>query len=185
LFGTDGPGATFSLAVKSRTPANLVPSIRRTVQNVAPAAIAPTPYTFTELQDDDLKSERLLSLLSSSCAVIALLLTGLGLYAMLARLVALRTREIGIRLALGSHPRSVLALVIREGMTLVLAGAAFGLLPSLAVSRVLHSLLFGVKSVSPMFAGAIALLVAVGVAACYIPARRASRVDPMVALHYE
>jgi len=185
LFGTDGPGATFSLAVKSRTPANVVSSIRRTVQNVAPAAIAPTPYTFTELQDDDLKRERLLSLLSSSCAVIALLLTGLGLYAMLARLVALRTREIGIRLALGSHPRSVLALVIREGMTLVLAGAAFGLLPSLAVSRVLHSLLFGVKSVSPMFAGAIALLVAVGVAACYIPARRASRVDPMVALHYQ
>jgi ABC-type antimicrobial peptide transport system permease subunit len=79
----------------------------------------------------------------------------------------------------------VLALVIREGMTLVVAGVAFGLLPALAVSRVLHSLLFGVTTVSLMFAGAIALLVAVGVTACYIPARRASRVDPMVALRYE
>ena len=152
---------------------------------MAPAAIAPTPYTFAELQDGDLKRERLLSVLSTSCAVIALLLTGLGLYALLARLVALRTREIGIRLALGSHPRSVLALVIREGMTLVVAGFAFGLIPALAVSRVLHTLLFGVTTASPMFAGAIALLVVVGVAACYIPARRASRVDPMVALRYE
>jgi putative ABC transport system permease protein len=185
LFGADGPGMTFSLAVKSGTPADVVSSIRRTVQSVAPAAIAPTPYTFSDLQDEDLKRERLLSILSSSCAAIALLLTGLGLYALLARLVALRTREIGIRLALGSQPRSVLALVIREGMTLVVAGVAFGLLPALAVSRVLHSLLFGVTTVSLMFAGAIALLVAVGVTACYIPARRASRVDPMVALRYE
>jgi len=185
LFGADGLGTTFSLAVKSGTPADVVSSIRRTVQSVAPAAIAPTPYTFIELQDEDLKRERLLSVLSSSCAAIALLLTGLALYALLERLVALRTREIGIRLALGSQPRSVLALVIREGMTLVVAGFAVGLIPALAISRVLRTLLFGATTASPMFAGAIALLVVVGVAACYIPAHRASRVDPMVALRYE
>ena len=70
-------------------------------------------------------------------------------------------------------------------MTLVVAGFAVGLIPALAISRVLRTLLFGVTTASPMFAGAIALLVVVGVAACYIPAHRASRVDPMVALRYE
>jgi putative ABC transport system permease protein len=185
LLPTDETKTTLSLAVKSQNSGAAVSAIRVAVRSVAPAAIEPTPYTFTELVKEDLKRERMLTVLSTSCAAIALLLTALGLYALLARLVTLRTREIGIRLALGSRPQSVLGLVIREGMKLVLSGVALGLVPSLVAPHLLKSLLFGATSNSLTFAGTVAALMVVAVTACYIPARRASKVDPMVALRYE
>ena len=185
LFPNDGPEASFSLAVKSGSSPAAISAIRDAVHRTAPAVVEPTPFTFTELVEEDLKKERMLTVLSSSCAAIALLLTALGLYALLARLVALRTREIGIRLALGSHPGSVLAMVIRDGMKLVLVGVAVGLLPSLLAPRVMRSLLVSVTSDAWIFAGTVVMLIAVALMACYIPARRASRVDPMVALRYE
>jgi predicted permease len=116
----------------------------------------------------------------------SLLLSTLGLYGAIAYAVSQRTREIGIRMALGAHRRDVLRLVLGEGMLVILIGLGIGLAGSLAVTRFLSSLLFGVTATDALtFAGVPVLLGLVALAACYIPARRAMRVDPMVALRYE
>ena len=124
--------------------------------------------------------------LSACFAGIALLLTALGLYGLLARSVTLRTREIGLRLALGASPRSALAMVVRQGLKLVLAGTAIGLVTAMAVSRLLRSLLSGLQASNPwMLAGVSVAILAVAFGASYLPARRATKVDPMAALRYE
>jgi putative ABC transport system permease protein len=125
-------------------------------------------------------------MLSLYFAGIALLLTALGLYGVLARSVTLQTKEIGLRLALGARPGDALGLVIRQALRLVLSGIGIGLLVALGVTRLVRSLLFGVRSDSPLVLGvAAALLIVVGLLASYFPARRATKVDPMVALRYE
>jgi len=119
-------------------------------------------------------------------AGIALLLTALGLYGVLARSVTLRTKEIGVRLALGARQGDALGLVIRQAMRLVLSGTGIGLLVAVGVTRLLRSLLFGVRPDNPLaLAAAAALLVVVALFASYLPARRAAKVDPVVALRYE
>jgi putative ABC transport system permease protein len=185
LFPKDLPETSFSLAVRSSNLAAAASAIRNAVHETAPSVIEPTPIAFAELVNEDLKKERMLTVLSTSCAAIALLLTALGLYALLARLVALRTREIGIRMALGSRPDGVLAMVIRDGMKLVLAGVVAGLFPALLAPRVMRSLLVSAASDSLIFVATVVVLVLVAAVACYIPARRAAKVDPMVALRYE
>jgi len=125
-------------------------------------------------------------MLSLCFAGIALLLTALGLYGVLVRSVTLRTKEIGLRLALGARPGEALGLVIRQALRLVLSGIGIGLLVALGVARLLRGLLFGVRPDSPLvLAAAAALLIVVGLLASYLPARRATKVDPMVALRYE
>jgi ABC-type antimicrobial peptide transport system permease subunit len=100
--------------------------------------------------------------------------------------VSERTREIGIRLALGAQSRNILRMVVRQGLGLALAGAAVGLVGALIVSHLMAGLLYGVRPTDPFtFAGVALLLIAVALLACYIPARRAIRVDPLVALRYE
>ena len=119
-------------------------------------------------------------------AGVALLLAAVGLYGVLAYSVSLRTREIGVRVALGADPRSVARLVVRQGLALALTGAAVGLAGALALTHLMESLVFGVKPTDPYtFALVAALLVAVAAAASYLPARRAARVDPMAALRAE
>jgi predicted permease len=167
-------------------PEALVPAMRRVVSNVDNNLPLWSIRTQTERINQLLFNERLLARLASLFGVLALCLACLGIYGLLSYEVARRTREIGIRTALGAQKPDVLRLVGRQGMALIVCGAVFGIAAAIGVTRSLQSLLFGVQPTDPWtFVGVCALLVAVGMLACYIPARRATRVDPMVALRYE
>jgi putative ABC transport system permease protein len=119
-------------------------------------------------------------------AALSLLLAATGLYGLLSYSVSQRIPEIGVRMALGANPGDVLRLVVREGMTLVAAGAVIGVLAAIAVGRIVAGLLFGVSATDPLtYAIVTAVLAAVAFGACYLPALRAARVSPMSALRAE
>jgi predicted permease len=142
--------------------------------------------TMQERVRASLGRQRFIALLLTVFAGVALVLAAIGVYGVIAYLVAQGTREIGIRMALGATERAVLALVLRWGLTVTVAGLGAGLLGALALSRLLGSLLFGVSATDAItFAGTAALLALVALAASYVPARRASRTDPMVSLKRE
>jgi putative ABC transport system permease protein len=142
--------------------------------------------TFDAVLADSLAERRVLMLLLSVFAGLALLLAAIGIYGVIAYSVSQRTREIGLRMALGARPRDALRLVIGEGMALTGAGIALGLAAALALTRWMKSLLFSVEPTDPTtFAGVALLLALVALMACVIPARRAARVDPMKALRQE
>ncbi len=131
-------------------------------------------------------TERLIAYLASLFGVFALILACIGLYGLLSYEVARRTKEIGVRAALGAQRRDVLRLVVGQGLALVSIGIAFGVVASLGVTRFLKSLLYGVQPTDFYTLLAVcAMLLLVGGVACLIPARHATRVDPMVALRYE
>jgi putative ABC transport system permease protein len=142
--------------------------------------------TLERVVEEDLFSARMVAVLSASFAGLAALLAALGIYGVLAYLVVQRTREIGIRMALGAEARDVRALVVKEVGSMVLAGVAVGLPLAYGMARLSESMLFGVHAGDPVaYALGVGLIAMVALAACYIPARRATRVDPLVALRYE
>ena len=141
---------------------------------------------FSRLAADSITLRRASTLLLGAFAVVAVFLAALGLYGVMAHAVARRTHEIGIRMAVGARAADVLSMVVRDGLGLAAAGAGLGLVASLALTRVLGSLLYGVSATDPVSFGAVAaILLVVAAVASYIPGRRAARVDPVIALRYE
>jgi ABC-type antimicrobial peptide transport system permease subunit len=142
--------------------------------------------TFADQMGGWLANRRFLLFLVGLFAVVALILAAVGLYGVVAFFVALRTKEIGVRMALGARRGDVLRLILGEAARMAVLGVVSGLVASLAITRLLSSLLFGISATAPLtFAGVAALLSLVALAASYIPAYRAMRVDPVTALRYE
>ena len=167
-------------------PGALAPAVRAQVLSLD--ANLPV-YSVESMEDriaESIAPNRFLSLLVGCFAALALVLAAAGLYGVISYSVSQRTQEIGIRMALGAERKNVLALVMREGARMALAGVAVGLAGSLLATRLLAGQLFGVRATDPLtFVGVTLLLAGVALAACYVPARRAMRLDPLVALRYE
>jgi predicted permease len=176
---------TFALRTAA-APSALIPGVRKIVSDVDNNLPVFGVRTQSQTIDRLLFNQRLVARLSSLFGLLGLLLACIGLYGLLSYEVARRTREIGIRAALGAQRQDVLRMVIKQGLVLVVFGAMTGIIASFAVTRFLQSLLFGVRATDPWtFAAVCGLLVFVGALACYIPARRATKVNPVVALRYE
>jgi predicted permease len=160
--------------------------IRRIVHEIAPDVEVTGLRTMEDVVDDQLRQERMLSQLAGFFSLSALALACLGLYGILSYAVSRRTREIGIRMALGAPRGSVIFGVMRQGMTLVLVGCGLGVILAAGLTRIVSNLLYGVTPTDPLtFAFVSFVLVGVAALASYLPARRAARIDPMVALRYE
>jgi macrolide transport system ATP-binding/permease protein len=183
---------TTMLVHSEGAPENLVPAVRRAIQSLDQTIVTTDVLTLNDTFAPLLYFYRLFGLLIGSCGLLAILLAVIGIYGVVAYAVSRRTHEIGVRMALGADKQKILRLVMRQGMILVGYGLSAGLLLALALTRVLTSSIFeipllnGVSSTDPLTYGSTALLlVAVALLACWIPARRATKVDPMVALRCE
>jgi ABC-type antimicrobial peptide transport system permease subunit len=180
-----GGGAYFELRTGS-DPVSLIPAVREVVRRVDSNLPLNQVRTQSERINALLTQERVVARLSSFFGSLALLLACIGLYGLLSYEVARRTREIGIRMALGAERLDVTRLILQRGILLTLFGVVAGAGGGLAITRVLSTLLYGVKPADlPTYLAVSLLLVAVALLASYIPARRATKVDPMVALRYE
>jgi putative ABC transport system permease protein len=170
----------------SGDPASLAGAVREQARAVDPSVAVADIAPMRELLSDSLAQRRFTMLLLSVFAAVATLLASAGVYGVMAYGVTSRAREIGVRLALGAQRGDILWLVLKRGLKLASAGVAIGLLASLALTRLIKELLFGVSATDPLtFAVIAVLLIAVALLACWIPARRAAKVDPMVALREE
>ena len=178
------PSFSFSLILRASLPPEaLVASVREAARSLAPDTAVGAPRTLDQIRHESIASPRLTALLLSLFAGLALVIAAAGLSGVLAYAVSQRTREIGVRVALGAAPRDVLRLVMRQGMAPLLAGLALGVVAALGLSRLVSRLLFGIEPTDPLcFGGSLAVLLAVGVLACLLPARRAVAVEPMQAL---
>jgi len=167
-------------------PLGVVPAVRSRVAGLDRDVLVSNVWTVDRLVSVSLTGPRFNLLVLGSFAVVALLLASVGIYGVIAYSVAQRTREIGIRMALGARSSDVLRLVVGQGMVLTLIGVAIGVAAAFGLTRLMASLLFGVGATDPLtFALVALLLTGVALLACYLPARRAARVDPMMALRHK
>lgn len=167
-------------------PGPLLDLLRREVQAVDPRMAATQVQTVSELMTFPLFPARTTGLLLGAAGILALILTWIGLFGVISYAVSQRTREIGVRMALGATRGDVLKLVIRQGLLVTGIGLVLGVGAALAASRLLSSLLYGIRPDDPATVASVSLgLIAAAMLACYLPARRAMRVDPMAALRYE
>ena len=164
----------------------LLPSIREQVRALDRELPVYKARDLSENVAESVAQRRFTSILVSAFAAAGLLLATIGLFGLISYSVEQRRNEIGIRVAVGAEPIDIIAMILRTGVTLALTGIVIGLVGALAISRVLKSQLFGVSATDPLtFLGVALGLVAVAIAACYIPAWRAANVDPLVALRNE
>ncbi len=183
------PFASFLVTFAVRTasdPLDVAMAVRQAVQQVDNDQPVIQLRSMQEVISESIWRQQVSASLLGIFAAIALVLAAVGIYGVISYSVSRRTHELGIRSALGATRRDVLELVVRDGLRLTLIGVVAGITLALGLTRTLRSLLFGVTSTDPVtFVGMIVLLVATALLACYIPARRAAKVDPMVALRYE
>ena len=181
------PWPQASMAVRTTgDPAAMSKNIAAVVESVDPDLPVSQVRTMDQMLDRDMSGDRLDTILLGTFAAVALILAAVGIYGVMAFAVAQRTHEIGLRMALGAGAPRVLTLILKEGMILTLAGLVLGLGGAFLVGRAMKSQLYDIGAIDPVAFGAVAaVLVFAALLACYIPARRAMRVDPMVALRYE
>ncbi|HWG50319.1 MAG TPA: ABC transporter permease [Candidatus Acidoferrales bacterium] len=183
------PLAADSVAVVLRTegdPAAMTGAVRRAVAQLDPREVVYGVTTMDDVLARSLAARRLSMVLLSAFAVLALMLSCIGIYGVISHLVGQRTHEIGVRVALGAQPGDVMRLVLGHGARMALIGVAVGIAAAFGLTRLMAHQLFGVSAHDPLTFGAVAVLLAlVSVLACYVPARRAVRVDPLIALRYE
>jgi putative ABC transport system permease protein len=184
-FWTGPPQTEVVLRTKG-SPAGLVPTIREAVEKLNSENVVYETKPLEEIVGDSLANRRFSMVLLSVFAALALLLSSIGIYGVTSYVVTQRTHEIGIRMALGAQRHQVLRLMLGQGMKMALLGVAIGVAVALALTRLMVKMLFGVSATDPgTFAAVATVLTGVALAACYIPARRAMRVDPIVALRHE
>ena len=172
--------------VRDADPARIVPALRRAVRAADPELALYEVRTMEQRLGESWARRQLYTNLLGGFAAVAIILAAMGIYAVVAHSVAQRTREVGIRIALGASHPDVVALLVREGMALPLVGFAAGIGASLLLTRALASMLYGVTATEPIVFAAVTLLLAiVALAACYLPARRAISIDPLIALKGE
>jgi putative ABC transport system permease protein len=165
---------------------SIVAAVRREVQALDANLPLFNVKTLAEQRNNSLATERMTAMLLTAFGGLALLLAATGIYGVMAYAVNQRTHEIGIRMALGAQARDILRMVLQEGSALLAAGFALGIAGAVAATHLLWSFLYGVDTTDPVtIAGVVVLLTLVALVACYVPARRATKVDPMVALRYE
>jgi putative ABC transport system permease protein len=180
------PRAAITLTMRTDASTQMVTTAARGILKELNPEVPAEFRTFEEVYSESLGSRRFNLILIGVFGVVALLLATAGVFGVMAYSVSRRTREIGVRVALGARSRDVLGMILGQGLRTILIGVVIGLAGSLALTRAIASMLFGVTATDPVtFVGVISLLIVVALLACYVPARRAAKVDPVVALRYE